>query len=46
LALLEKERGRHFDPQLIDLMFAHLQQFIDIQERLSDSHSPAEASAA
>lgn len=46
LALLEKERGRHFDPTLIDLLFAHLPKFLEIRDRLADAFSPMDERAA
>ncbi|MFZ5375056.1 MAG: HD-GYP domain-containing protein, partial [Campylobacterota bacterium] len=35
-ALFNEERGRHFDPRLIDIFFAHLDEFLSIRERLRD----------
>jgi putative two-component system response regulator len=32
LALLKKERGEHFDPNLIDILFANLDDFLAIRE--------------
>lgn len=34
--LFEKERGRHFDPKLIDLFFENLEQFLEIRETFKD----------
>lgn len=34
--LFEKERGRHFDPKLIDLFFENLDQFLMIRETFKD----------
>ena len=39
LAYFEQEKGRHFDPQLVDIFFANLADFIDIRNRLIDSCS-------
>ncbi len=35
-ALFRKERGKHFDPQLIDIFFEHLNEFLAIREELKD----------
>lgn len=35
-ALFKEERGKHFDPVLIDLFFEHLDQFLAIQNRYND----------
>lgn len=35
-ALFKEERGRHFDPVLIDLFFEHLEEFLAIRDRLRD----------
>lgn len=32
LMLLKEERGKHFEPKLVDLFFEHLDQFLEIQE--------------
>ena len=31
------QRGLHFDPQLVDLLFEHLDEFIEIQRKFPDS---------
>lgn len=36
LELFEKERGKHFDPHLIDLFFKHLDQFLEIRDAYKD----------
>jgi len=36
LALFQEEKGKHFDPQLVELFFAHLDQFIAIKEQYKD----------
>ncbi len=33
---IEAQRGKHFDPELVDLMLAHWQSFIDIRKVLPD----------
>ncbi|GAB4278228.1 MAG: two-component system response regulator [Methylomicrobium sp.] len=35
LQYFEAARGRHFDPRLVDLFFAHLERFLAIRERYS-----------
>lgn len=35
-AFFKEERGRHFDPVLIDIFFTHLEEFLAIRERLKD----------
>ncbi len=39
-ALLKAERGAHFDPQLVDLFFANLDQFLAIREQYQDDFFP------
>ena len=34
--LLKKERGKHFDPQLVDIFFEHLDEFLYIRDKLKD----------
>lgn len=34
--LFKEERGEHFDPQLVDLFFAHLERFTVIREEFKD----------
>lgn len=33
---LNNEKGKHFDPVLIDLFFKHKEEFLEIKERLND----------
>jgi putative two-component system response regulator len=35
--LFREERGRHFDPKLVDLFFEHLDEFLKIRESLKDA---------
>lgn len=35
-ALFREERGKHFDPKLIDIFFEHLEEFLAIRDRLKD----------
>ncbi len=35
-ALFKEERGEHFDPQLVDIFFNHLNEFLAIRERFKD----------
>ncbi|MFA5939631.1 MAG: HD domain-containing phosphohydrolase [Sinimarinibacterium sp.] len=37
LDLVRAERGRHFDPRLVDVFFANLSGFIEIHTRLADA---------
>jgi response regulator RpfG family c-di-GMP phosphodiesterase len=34
--LLKKERGRHFDPQIVDLFLEYLPEFLHIKEKYAD----------
>lgn len=36
LAFFKEQRGKHFDPRLVDLMFENLERFTEIQERFKD----------
>ena len=38
LALIQEERGRHFDPSLVDLMLAHLDDFLEIRDTYRDEY--------
>lgn len=35
-ALFKSERGKHFDPQLVDIFFDHLEAFLHIRESFKD----------
>jgi len=35
--LFREERGKHFDPSLIDIFFDHLDEFLAIRDRLKDT---------
>jgi len=35
------QRGLHFDPELVDLLFENLDEFIEIQQRFSDPDVPS-----
>ncbi len=35
--LFKEERGKHFDPVLIDIFFGHLEEFLAIRDRLKDT---------
>lgn len=39
LELFKEERGKHFDPNLVDLFFKHLDTFIAIRDKYDDSLS-------
>ncbi|QSZ42038.1 PAS domain S-box protein [Sulfurimonas aquatica] len=41
LELFTKERGKHFDPDLIDLFFENLEKFLSIKERMNENISLA-----
>jgi len=36
LAMFDENKGKHFDPQLIDIVFDNLDQILDIQKRFKD----------
>ncbi|MGL4249476.1 MAG: HD domain-containing phosphohydrolase [Aeromonas sp.] len=36
LALIEEEKGQHFDPNLVELMMANLDKFLEIREQHKD----------
>ncbi len=36
--LFKEERGKHFDPRLIDIFFEHLDEFLTIRETFKDIH--------
>lgn len=38
-AYLKNERGRHFDPNLIDIFFNNLQHFLHIRDKLKDDEA-------
>lgn len=38
IALISKERGHHFDPILVDLMMAHLDDFLAIRDQYRDHY--------
>lgn len=38
LALFRKERGEHFDPQMVDLLFANLDEFMIIRDAYPEYH--------
>ncbi|WP_457750046.1 nitrate- and nitrite sensing domain-containing protein [Sulfurimonas sp.] len=38
-ALLKEEKGKHFDPKLIDIFFEHLNEFLAIRDHYNDSSS-------
>jgi response regulator RpfG family c-di-GMP phosphodiesterase len=35
-ALFKEERGKQFDPKLIDIFFEHLDEFLEIREKMKD----------
>ncbi len=42
LKLFEEERGEHFDPTLVDLLFDNLDKFVAIKERFVDEYDGKE----
>lgn len=36
LAYFKEERGKHFDPKLVDILFENLDEFLEIKEKFSD----------
>jgi len=38
LNLLKEERGKHFDPKLIDIFFENLDKFYEVRERFKDNY--------
>ena len=34
--LIKEERGKHFDPKLVDLFFEHLEEFLQIREKFNE----------
>ncbi|RXJ68432.1 hypothetical protein CRV08_06265, partial [Halarcobacter ebronensis] len=34
--LFKEERGKHFDPKLVDIFFEHLDEFLEIRETFKD----------
>ncbi|HEY1684554.1 MAG TPA: HD domain-containing phosphohydrolase [Tepidisphaeraceae bacterium] len=44
--IILKERGKHFDPDLIDAFLIAEDQIITVRQRLSDSHQPQTLSTA
>jgi response regulator RpfG family c-di-GMP phosphodiesterase len=36
LAYLEEQRGKHFDPQILDMFFKSMDEIIEIRDRLED----------
>jgi len=37
--LLKEERGKHFDPQLVDILFKHLDEFLAVRDFYNESSS-------
>jgi response regulator RpfG family c-di-GMP phosphodiesterase len=37
--LIRRERGKHFDPKLVDLFFKHLNKFLEIRNYYRDTSS-------
>jgi len=39
LKYFKEERGKHFDPNLVDILFNNLDQFLEIKEKYSDENA-------
>ena len=37
--LIKEERGKHFDPKLVDIFFKNLEQFVEIRDHYNDTSS-------
>jgi len=37
--LFKEEKGKHFDPRLVDIFFNNLSEFLDVRDRLVDIHN-------
>jgi len=44
--LLRAERGKHFDPKLVDIFFAYLDEFLEIRDRFLDQDGPTEGATS
>ena len=42
LKLFEEEKGKHFDPQIIDLFLNHLDEFLEIRDKYKDEFDECE----
>ncbi|MDO9214834.1 MAG: two-component system response regulator [Methylococcales bacterium] len=40
LTLFEEQKGLHFDPMLVDILFTHLDEFLNIRSQFSAAESP------
>lgn len=45
LALFKEERGEHFDPTLVDILFDNLDEFLEVRAAYEDKFDEAEAEA-
>ena len=43
--LLKEERGKHFDPKLVDLFFENLDQFLEVRKEFNDRYIEQESSS-
>jgi len=41
-SLIKQERGKHFDPKLVDLFFENLDDFLSVREKFTDDDMPAQ----
>ncbi|WP_151900025.1 nitrate- and nitrite sensing domain-containing protein [Sulfurimonas sp. NW15] len=37
--LIQEEKGKHFDPELVDIFFEHLDEFLHVRDSYNDMHS-------
>jgi PAS domain S-box-containing protein len=37
--LIKEEKGKHFDPKLVDIFFEHIDEFLEIRDKYNDSSS-------
>ena len=40
-SLFKEERGKHFDPKLVDIFFEHLDEFLSVREQYVDGYKEA-----
>jgi len=43
--LFKEERGKHFDPKLIDLFFENLEKFLEVRDRFQDKYDESSKKA-
>ncbi len=40
ISFIKEQRGKHFDPKLVDIFLEHIDEFIKIKERYKDKETP------